>query len=617
MPAHNPNIKGIEVLSVKEESPAWAKISVAFSVPLMEIDQSSGFVYAQGDFVENPESPSSAIGIHNMKGKIARLWYDSEINFVSKYSEYHDGYRMVKGADIDLAADEKSKFCDSTQSFCIYGRQENGKIVYTIHTISTGWVGFGLGESMANADMFVFWRNGDGYTLSRRSSVSHSLPNINSDKQGISIVELDIPAPAWAKMAVSFVKPIDYETQDDPKYIFALGSSVTDPGSEDSAFNFHYKKGEIFGKDFMSKSKNFESSDRDLASVTQNKFCDFHAKKPGTTNMFCLYGRLVEENILFTIHSSASGWTGIGIGSTMRDADMYVFWKNSTNDGYTVTRRISNGILMPTYNDDFGKISIVPLDVPPPSWSQLSVSFSLPISESLNGKTSYIFAHSNNSVENPDSPKSPFLKHNKKGLITGINFLESNASYTQAGSEDDSDYLHFIIQVHGILMIIAWSVSPFIGIFVARYLKVVLGVWWYRIHVFLMLFVTGIFTLVAFSLIYSYSKVPLSSTGTHGKLGLSIIIIMVLQIISGFICNMLWSADRKSIPWYDKAHWWVGRIVTVLGIVNVGVGIRLYSDMFNEPVELFHTFLISMVLGVGFLIFGQIKFGQVSKFLQI
>lgn len=559
------------------------------------------------------DNPSSEIATHhtqegllsNSKISVDFKDYDGLLRF------FADGHKSSI-FDSVFEVDGSDNFCDSANRFCVFGRREKDKVIYTIHSASDGWAGFGLGANMMDADIFVFWKNGDGYTLSRRKAVGHSLPIINSDKSGISIVELDVPAPNWAKIAVSFTKSIDYENRSDPKYIYAMGSSVSDRNSEISSFNFHYTKGEIVGKDFLSNINN--SGGSTLTPHDPNMFCDFYAKLPGTMNMFCLYGRPVDQKVLFTIHSSASGWAGIGIGSTMRDADMYIFWKNSTGDGYTVSRRVSDGILMPIYNKDLGQLSIVPLDVPAPDWSQLSVSFSLPFSESLHEKTDFIFAHSNFSVENPDSPQSPFLKHNKKGKISGIDFLSTNAPFTDGSFDvDDGEKRHLIIQIHGILMLFAWSISPFIGIFVARYMKGALGVWWYRIHVFMMLFVTGFFTLAAFALIYSSSDIPLLDTGTHGKMGLSIIIIMVFQIILGFICNALWSKDRVSIPWYDKAHWWIGRIVAILAIINISFGITLYSQMYDEPVGILYAYWICILLGVALLIFGEFKFGQVSK----
>ena len=62
--------------------------------------------------------------------------------------------------------------------------------------------------------------------------------------------------------------------------------------------------------------------------------------------------------------------------------------------------------------------------------------------------------------------------------------------------------------VHGIIMTVAWGVCPFVGIFVARYLKEKLGVWWYRIHVVFMLGGVGGLTIAGFLIKYLTAQPP-------------------------------------------------------------------------------------------------------------
>ena len=166
-------------------------------------------------------------------------------------------------------------------------------------------------------------------------------------------------------------------------------------------------------------------------------------------------------------------------------------------------------------------------------------------------------------------------------------------------------------------MLFAWSVSPFIGIFVARYLKHILGVWWYRIHLFLMLGVTGLFSIAGFVIVYNMNSCSIFMDSAHEKIGLSVIIILIGQIVLGFISNALWTPDRTYIPWWDKVHWWLGRGVFILGIVNISLGINLYMNQYNEPIGILYAYWICIAIGFGFMVFGQIKFGQVrTSFFQ-
>ena len=46
--------------------------------------------------------------------------------------------------------------------------------------------------------------------------------------------------------------------------------------------------------------------------------------------------------------------------------------------------------------------------------------------------------------------------------------------------------------------------------------------------------------------------------------------------------DFLWDKDRKTIPWYDKMHWWLGRLLYVLAFIQIPVGIYVYNTINNE-----------------------------------
>ena len=57
-------------------------------------------------------------------------------------------------------------------------------------------------------------------------------------------------------------------------------------------------------------------------------------------------------------------------------------------------------------------------------------------------------------------------------------------------------------------MFIAWGIAPFVGIFIARYLKDLLGVWWYRLHVGIMVGVVGGGTVIGLFVKLVYKTPP-------------------------------------------------------------------------------------------------------------
>jgi hypothetical protein len=243
------------------------------------------------------------------------------------------------------------------------------------------------------------------------------------------------------------------------------------------------------------------------------------------------------------------------------------------------------------------------------SWVKLAFKVRRPIvsDNSITNSSRFIFAHSDSRPANADDINSDFPFHaNSKGIFSPINFLGS-----KEWSEDaDDDNEGTILIAHGILFFIAWGVAPFIGIFVARYLKNMLGVWWYRIHVGLFLGVTGLFSLISFILIVSNVESE-HFDGKHQQIGLAVFIMMFLQIALGFVSNWLWSPTRTFIPWWDKVHWYFGRSLLILAIINIFLGILEYGEDISEQklIGLEVTYWVWIGLASTVMILGQYYFG--------
>jgi hypothetical protein len=103
------------------------------------------------------------------------------------------------------------------------------------------------------------------------------------------------------------------------------------------------------------------------------------------------------------------------------------------------------------------------------------------------GVNSYIWAFANNPVTNEQRPGI----HDAKGSVK-MDLFSSTSINAAAGL----DYKKTII-VHGLLMAAGWGLCTVAGIFVARYMKAIMGVWWFRAHVAFML-LNVIMTVIAF-----------------------------------------------------------------------------------------------------------------------
>jgi uncharacterized membrane protein YhaH (DUF805 family) len=93
----------------------------------------------------------------------------------------------------------------------------------------------------------------------------------------------------------------------------------------------------------------------------------------------------------------------------------------------------------------------------------------------------------------------------------------------------------------------------------------------------------------------------------HQVIGLIIFIFAVLQTILGVVINHLFDANRSTLPWHDQLHWWLGRLVMLLAVINIFLGIELYGENESVLMGLFGAFI---VIVIGVFAVGQWKFGQ-------
>jgi hypothetical protein len=91
---------------------------------------------------------------------------------------------------------------------------------------------------------------------------------------------------------------------------------------------------------------------------------------------------------------------------------------------------------------------------------------------------------------------------------------------------------------------------------------------------------------------------------------------MVLQITLGFISNALWTPTRRSIPWWDQAHWWLGRLLSLFAIATLYLGFDEFNSVVSPdtspiPVLLRVVFWLWIGVGLVVLVSGQFLYGQV------
>ncbi|KAJ3259813.1 hypothetical protein HK103_001704 [Boothiomyces macroporosus] len=327
----------------------------------------------------------------------------------------------------------------------------------------------------------------------------------------------------------------------------------------------------------------------------------------------CVIATPVKSQTCFTIHSAYEGWNAIGVGSDrMSGSDIVIGWQNSTF-GTTLVNLAGKGHFRPQINAH-QVAYLVPLFDPKPEWSAQSFSFCRPTlveKDSLNPVTAnskYILAVSNTLPVNVDSSSSSFGYHDKRFIfdldatIPTAYIVHGVRDSPPRGNPDPTASIPYdqILMMHGLSMVFAWLIAPFAGIFIARYLKAQLGHSWYIAHKLIMGLV-GIITVVSVTLVAMYYSQPHFSNSTlvgniHVKIGLTVLILVFVQILLGIVSNHLFDKDRQSVPWWDQTHWWLGRTLLVLSVFNVFLGINLYYS--DSSVPGFVNLICGAVLGI-------------------
>ncbi|KAJ8326930.1 hypothetical protein QVD99_005308 [Batrachochytrium dendrobatidis] len=325
-----------------------------------------------------------------------------------------------------------------------------------------------------------------------------------------------------------------------------------------------------------------------------------------TNGAFCIHSFIDSQgNAVFTVHSSAQGWAAFGTGNSMSGSSMVIGWINSTN-GVAISNRISTGHAVPAAAPAEFAVQL-PLQIPNPPWAIISFSFKWAPSSNIAPLTSpgnYIYAAFSDKL----SPGGGLPVHNSRGSIKAFDYNTAapsvdggTANSTQSGTSKSTailsstpDLYKTIVVLHGVGMFVAWGIAPFFGIFIARYLKEKLDVWWYRLHLIIMFVFCFVLTIGSTVIIYLY-KTPPHFQDVHRMLGIIVSVSVIIQVIMGFVSNALYNKGRERIPIWDKVHWWFGRLVCAAGAANLFLGLLMYHDMgYTMP------YWLPIILGVYF-----------------
>ncbi|KAI8799925.1 hypothetical protein BJ742DRAFT_843792 [Cladochytrium replicatum] len=346
----------------------------------------------------------------------------------------------------------------------------------------------------------------------------------------------------------------------------------------------------------------------------------------------CVYINENADTIRFRMETTASrGWMGFGIntagGTGMNGAEVFCAEKNA--DGtVSVSHRYASSQATPQIISG-SSLTIVPNATSTANqkfvatFDRAKTSTSSQIATlSTSAAQGVIFAwgsggladHGSNHFASQATLLAPSNAYSSSSSSTG----PSQSIPTDSTSANDAAQASDRLRVaHGLLMFIAWCILAPAGIFVSRYMKVSLGVWWFRFHIALTGVGVGALTIVAF--ILSLYVTPSSRhfsvadpvSGSHRVLGLIVVILTVFQVVIGIVIDRLFKPERKGTPWHDKAHWWLGRLSLLAAIANTYVGILYYDNTYGSLTKSTTTGLyaaLSILVALVAVVFGVFEY---------
>ncbi|KAI0239464.1 hypothetical protein L0F63_003503 [Massospora cicadina] len=280
---------------------------------------------------------------------------------------------------------------------------------------------------------------------------------------------------------------------------------------------------------------------------------------------------------------SNTSYMAVGIGTTMANSDMYLGWFKK-QQAYVSWRRSKGHSLQPELNPAPNLIAS--------DFKNMTITFQIPQSSvklSTTDANDMIWAFSNDESQ----ADGKLGRHTDRGSL--------RYSFQGPVAQGPSPAILW----HGALMLIAWLILPALAIFTARFLKNRLGPRWLTLHQSAF-FSAALLAVISIILVAVKNGNVLDNP--HAALGLLVMILFGIQIAIGVVIDKLWSPGRRSVPWQDKVHWWVGRSLFLLAIANIFYGIIILGNpsYFWVPT----LFILFAILAT--FIFAEVKMGKIT-----
>lgn len=193
-----------------------------------------------------------------------------------------------------------------------------------------------------------------------------------------------------------------------------------------------------------------------LLNTTQAlKFCS-------PDKLFCV---TTTRNLCITVKSQATGWNAVGLGTSMKDSEIYVAWVNLTTQIITLAKMKGIGHVQPT----LAPIQDVTL-MPPEQDSSFKTTFTFcpqQMTTTKSGKeTKFIYAYSHRAPSTPNSFSTKFAFHENFNTFT-LDLTKADTNTSVSTTFSSSAIANFplgtpyptILKIYGAMVWIGWMTA--------------------------------------------------------------------------------------------------------------------------------------------------------------
>ncbi|KPM33957.1 hypothetical protein AK830_g12614 [Neonectria ditissima] len=318
-------------------------------------------------------------------------------------------------------------------------------------------------------------------------------------------------------------------------------------------------------------------------------------------------------------------WVGVGIGSRMAGAEIFVIYQDGSGN-VTLSPRSGKGHVMPQYSSRSGVELLSGSGV---SNSEMTANIRCGDCSSLDlsGSNSWLAAWKSGDSLDSTSPSETISEHDEDEVFnvdftsatfssSGNPFVSGSSSSDDSSSDSDSNsgsssggdavtesssgVSDTFATAHGIIMAIVFVIAYPLGAVVMP----LIGSWlihasWQILALLLMW--------AGFGLGYVYARDDgYWFTNTHTKMGTVVCALISLQPVFGWLHHKYYVKHQQR-GLMSHVHVWSGRILIILGIVNGGLGLQLAGTSQRFVIAYSVVAAIMSVLYVSGSVFGGLQ----------